>query len=75
MKVSWAERMAKPCVKCKTVNPPEDGYVDVDDVFILGYICGWCGHNYSAKIQLNDVKVELLTGMSQKGQANKGGRG
>lgn len=72
--MSWAERMAKPCIKCKAINPPDDGYVDGDDILTIGYVCGKCGHYYQANIQLNETRVHPLKGMSQKGQANKGGR-
>ena len=55
--MSWAERMAKPCPRCKTINPPDDGYVDEDDVLTIGYVCGECGLPYQFNTQLNEMTV------------------
>ena len=68
--VQWG----KACRACGTQNSPEEGRVSEADLLTLKYRCSKCRTEYRARHRLNEIRVDALQGMSEKGQVNDGGR-
>lgn len=71
--MNWSG-LTKACQACGTRNKPEEGHVNANDLLTLKYRCSKCRTQYTARHRLNEIRIDVLRGMSHKGQANKGGR-